>query len=252
VADSKPQAGELRIGTSGWSYQHWIGRFYPKGISLEAYARQFDTVEINNTFYNLPLESTFRTWRETVGSSFLFAVKASRYITHRRKLRDPETVSRLFFERVIFLGDTLGPILFQLPPRWHVNVERLAEFLAHLPTDFRYTFEFRDKTWFNEEVDALLRQHGVAFCIYDLAGETSPLKVTTDFVYIRLHGPEKAYQGKYQDPVLDRWAEAITAWSREGRNVYVYFDNDEKAYAAADALRLRERVGQVSPSRHSA
>jgi uncharacterized protein YecE (DUF72 family) len=239
-----------RIGTSGWHYQHWRENFYPPGEapSLERYAERFDTVEINNSFYRLPSAGTFQSWRERSPPGFLFAVKASRFITHMKKLADPEGSFEKFFAAAAHLGPKLGPVLFQLPPRWRCNPERLETFLATIaPRRLRAAFEFRNETWFTPEVHALLARHNAAFCIYDIAQRRSPLSTTADFVYVRLHGPEAAaYAGSYDDAALGQWAERIRAWRAEGREVFCYFDNDQKAYAAGDALRLKAMLAGVT------
>jgi uncharacterized protein YecE (DUF72 family) len=239
-------AGPIHIGTSGWHYGHWRGPFYPDDLSpekfLEFYASRFRTVEINNSFYQLPTERALSTWREAVPQDFIFAVKASRFITHMKKLLDPERTLAPFLERVALLQDKLGPILFQLPPRWHFNEARLAAFLTTLPDTYRYTLELRDPSWINGRTLDLLACHGVAFCIYELAGYLSPRVTTADFVYIRLHGPNGPYQGRYGAQNLAGWAEAISAWSRQGREVFCYFDNDAAGFAAQDALELQEML----------
>jgi len=239
-------AAPIHIGTSGWHYGHWRGSFYPADLSadrfLSYYAGRFPTVEINNSFYQLPSESTLGKWRDAVPRGFVFAVKGSRFITHLKKLKDPARSLAPFLERVAVLGEKLGPILFQLPPRWGFNPARLAEFLAALPGAYRYTLEMRDRSWINDEALGLLARQGAAFCIYELAGYLSPLEVTADFVYIRLHGPGGPYQGQYADETLAGWARAIVAWSRKGREVFCYFDNDEAGYAAKDAGRLQKLV----------
>lgn len=230
------------VGTSGWSYDHWKGRFYPKTVSTEellaCYARSFSTVEINNSFYRLPTREALETWASRVPADFVFSVKASRYITHMKKLRDPASSAARFLGRVKHLGDRLGPILFQLPPRWRFNEARLAAFLEALPAGRRYAFELRDPSWLNESAYRLLKSHNAACCIYELAGFQSPERLTADFVYVRLHGPGAAYEGSYDSATLDRWAEKIRTWSRAGLAVYCYFDNDERAYAPRNALEL--------------
>jgi uncharacterized protein YecE (DUF72 family) len=207
---------------------------------LAYYAARFSTVEINNSFYRLPSEQALRAWRDTTPPGFSFAVKGSRFITHRKKLRDPERSLAPFLDRIPLLGEKLGPILFQLPPRWHFDAARLAAFLTALPAKQRYALELRDRSWINASALDLLAAHGVAFCIYELDGYLSPQEVTTDFVYIRLHGPGGAYQGRYDDRTLTAWAGAISAWSRQGREVFCYFDNDEAGYAAHNALQLQD------------
>jgi uncharacterized protein YecE (DUF72 family) len=169
---------------------------------------------------------------------FVFSVKASRYITHMKKLKDPSEPVRAFLGTMKLLGDRLGPVLFQLPPRFRVNAERFRAFLRSLPKPYRYAFEFRDHTWFLDEVYGALERRGAALCIYDLEGETSPVRVTADFVYLRLHGPGGAYEGKYGAKALRGWADAIQSWAGEGKDVYCYFDNDEKGYAAQNAREL--------------
>lgn len=238
--------GLVHIGTSGWHYDHWRGPFYPKNLAkrefLQFYQQQFHTVEINNSFYQLPSAKTLIDWRETVPPDFIFAVKGSRFITHMKKLKDPEPSVAPLLERIQLLGDRLGPILFQLPPRWHFNEERLRHFLEALPHDYRYALEFRDPSWLNQEACHLLREHGAAFCIYELAGRVSPQEVTADFVYLRLHGPGGAYQGRYDRQTLAGWAGSISAWAAQGKTVFCYFDNDEAGYAAQNALELQEML----------
>ena len=236
----------VQVGTSGWHYEHWRGPFYPDDLRahrfLAYYAHRFPTVEINNSFYRLPSERALTTWRETAPPGFIFAVKASRFITHLKKLKDPERSLAPFLERIALLGEKLGPILFQLPPRWHFDAARLAGFLAALPAGHRYALELRDRSWINEGALDLLSAHGAAFCIYELDGYLSPQEVTADFVYIRLHGPGGPYQGRYDHRTLTAWADAISTWSRQGREVFCYFDNDEAGYAAQDAARLQELI----------
>jgi uncharacterized protein YecE (DUF72 family) len=233
----------VHIGTSGWYYAHWAGPFYPEGLSpreyFPFYARHFHTAEINNTFYRMPSEATVLQWKKTAPPGFIFSVKASRYITHMKKLKDAGEPVRVFFKTIGLLEDKLGPVLFQLPPRWRVNVARLRTFLGALPEGHRYTFEFRDHSWFNDEVCEALEESRAAFCIYDLEGELSLKRVTADFVYIRLHGPGGAYEGKYDARALRGWADAISSWEREGKDVYCYFDNDQAGYAAENALELK-------------
>lgn len=181
-------------------------------------------------------------WYEIVPEYFIFTVKASRYITHMKKLKEPQKSLSVFFDHISVLNDKLGPILFQLPPHWNFNIERLSDFLDMLSDDYRYVFEFRDHSWHNPEVYDLLSKHNTAFCIYELEGFLSLKKITSDFVYVRLHGPDGAYQGNYDIPTLSGWAGAFSAWSSKGREVYCYFDNDEAGYAAQNALKLNEML----------
>jgi len=236
------------VGTSGWHYDEWVGPFYPEGTSqedyLRCYARSFRSVEINNTFYQLPGKRTLRLWRDAVPGDFVFSVKASRYITHMKKLKDPRGPVNRLLKGIEPLSEKMGPVLFQLPPRWKADPERLSAFLEVLPGDFRYAFEFRDPSWFQERIYALLSESGSAFCIYDLDGRQAPKEVTADFLYVRLHGPAAPYQGRYDDQSLAGWAGAVSSWARQGKRVFFYFDNDQKGYAAGDALRLSRMVGK--------
>jgi uncharacterized protein YecE (DUF72 family) len=242
--------GRVHIGTSGWHYKHWCGPFYPERLPaskmLEFYCQHFDTVEVNNSFYKLPNPETFRCWREATPRSFCFALKASRFLTHNKKLKDPENALANFLPRAEELGEKLGPILFQLPPRWRVNLERLEEFLSALPRKHQYAFELREQSWLMPETYEVLRDHNAAFCVYELAGFHSPIEVTADFAYIRLHGPGRAYQGSYERKTLREWAKRIREWQRRLKAIYVYFDNDQTAYAAHNALELKRLVGEAA------
>jgi uncharacterized protein YecE (DUF72 family) len=244
-------ACDIRIGTSGWHYRHWCGNFYPEKTPsarmLHHYLQHFDTAELNNSFYRLPTEAAFECWRNSVPENFVFAVKASRFLTHHIKLKDPEQALHNLLPRAELLGKKLGPFLFQLPPRWHVNLERLEHFLAALPRAHRYAFEFRDLSWHSPGVLALLRRFNVAFCIFHLAGFSSQHEITADFTYVRLHGPGAKYQGSYSQRQLKNWAETIAGWSARLKAVYVYFDNDQAGYAAQNALRLKQLVAQQNP-----
>ncbi len=239
---------EIRIGTSGWSYDHWSGPFYPDSLParrrLQFYARRLPTVEINNSFYQLPSKATLETWRSTTPGGFVFSVKASRYITHMKKLKDPADSLERFMTRVRVLGNRLGPVLFQLPPAWRFDSQRLQNFLARLDTRRqRFAFEFRDHSWLNDTCFGLLAEHGAALCMYHLAGFRSPRKLTADFTYVRLHGPGDAYQGAYDGRTLRGWADVMGRWASDGVDVYCYFDNDEAGHAPGDALRLAGMLG---------
>ena len=210
---------------------------------LEYYSQQFDTVELNNSFYRLPTETAFDNWRESTPASFVFAVKASRFLTHQKKLKDPEPALQNFLPRASRLSTKLGPLLFQLPPRWQVNPGRLEGLLEALPRDLRCTFEFRDLSWIQPEISKLLARFGAAFCIYELAGYHSPLTVTSEFAYVRLHGPGLGkYQESYSTDRLRRWSKQIEAWAKELAAIYIYFDNDQAGYAARNALELKQLV----------
>ena len=238
---------EIRIGTSGWQYKPWLGRFYParwpKSKMLAFYEEHFDTVEINNSFYRLPVETALQDWRASTHANFLFAVKGSRFLTHMKKLKDPAAGIDKLFARVDLLREKLGPVLFQLPPNFGVNIERLDAFLQVLPKWHRYAFEFRDASWNTQAVYEVLQKHNAAYCAFHLAGYQSPIRITTDIAYVRLHGPGGKYQGSYSDEVLHEWARRIEGWRRDLKAIYVYFDNDDAGFAAFNALRLKELVG---------
>ncbi len=239
--------GNLHIGTSGWNYSHWKGSFYPEELTQKEwfshYLTRFSTVEINNTFYSTLSEDAAHTWNESAPENFHFSVKANRYITHMKKLKDPGDSLDRFFHSIRPLGSKTDVILFQLPPKWKVNADRLKRFIALLPDDYRYTFEFRDPSWFTDEVFRILSLNNSALCFYHLEGYTSPKEPTADFVYIRLHGPsEEAYRGRYTPGALSGWAGAISAWRKGGNDVYCYFDNDEKGYAPLNALELKKML----------
>lgn len=209
---------------------------------LAHYFRHFDTVELNNSFYHLPKRPALESWRDTTPPGFCFAVKGSRFLTHMKKLKDPEQGLEKFLNAVEVLENKLGPILFQLPPNWELDWKRLRNFIQFLPPDHRYAFEFRNPTWNTPQTYELLARHYIAYCIFDLAGYQSPVEVTADLIYVRLHGPGGKYQGSYSDEALRQWADRIHHWQAEGKDSYVYFDNDEAGYAAENALTLKKMV----------
>jgi len=238
---------DIRIGTSGYHYKHWVGPFYPPKTPalrmLEFYVRHFDTLELNNSFYRLPTIAAFECWRDSAPANFVFAVKASRFITHNKKLKDPENALNNILPRAEHLGRKLGPVLFQLPPKWKVNAERLESMLHILPREHRYAFEFRELSWMSPEINRILEHYNAAFCIYELAGYHSPIEITADFVYLRLHGPASGkYQGSYSNARLCEWARWIEQQAKRLRAIYVYFDNDQSGYAARNALTLKQMV----------
>jgi uncharacterized protein YecE (DUF72 family) len=248
-------AGEVQIGTSGWHYKHWRGVFYPQELPstkwLDYYSQRFHTVEINNSFYRLPSEAAFDAWRDSTPAEFRFAVKGSRYLTHMKKLKEPDAGLQKFLPRAQRLGAKLGVVLFQLPPFWEVSVERLEAFLQALPRAVRYTFELRNPSWHTAEVYRILQRYNAAYCIYELAGFQTGLEITADFTYIRLHGPGSKYKGSYEEAALEQWAKRINSWRNDLQAIFVYFDNDEAAYAAFNALALKTKVEGVSSHSHA-
>jgi uncharacterized protein YecE (DUF72 family) len=240
-------SARYRIGTSGWAYPHWRGVFYPEDLPqgewFTHYARHFDTVEINSTFYRLPEASTFDHWRQQAPEGFLYAVKANRYITHYKHLKDcAEPVAR-FLERARRLEDHLGPVLYQLPPHWGANPERLEAFAALLPRDLAHVFEFRNGGWFIEPVREILERHHLGFCIFDLPNASCPLWVTGQLAYVRFHGADRAYGGRYDHDELAAWARRIPDVLGQDRGlVCVYFNNDAFGYAPENAKEFDEIV----------
>jgi uncharacterized protein YecE (DUF72 family) len=233
------------IGTSGWSYKHWQGTFYPEDIKpkdqFPYYTGHFNTVEINNTFYKLPEKETFIKWKKQAPDGFIYVLKANRYITHMKKLHDAGDSTALFLKRAALLDEKLGAILFQLPPGMKADPDILHAFLDQLPHTYRYVFEFRNADWHQKEIYQLLKEYNCAFCIYELDRHLSPVEITADFVYLRLHGPGKKYQGSYSITTLKEWAQLCKRWLKT-KDVYCYFDNDEKGYAAFNAIQLKELV----------
>lgn len=242
------EAAKVLIGTSGWSYASWRGPFFPRGVMvkhhLAYYATQFLTAELNGVFYRTPSLETVRGWRDATPDDFVFAWKASKFITHWKRLSDRSRNSlALIEERLNILGPKAGPVLFQLPPQFGVDHARLRSFLRLLPKRRRYAFEFRDPAWYGDDILALLRAHNIALCLSDHHQAPAPWEATADFVYVRGHGPGGAYKGRYPDGTLRAWARDIAGWRRARRDVYVYFDNDQKSAAPFDALRLARLLG---------
>lgn len=241
--------GRVLIGTSGWHYPSWRGPFFPDGLPLKSqlqyYASQFPTAELNGVFYRTPTPEAVTGWREQTGKEFVFAWKASKFITHWKRLSEKSTNSlELLEDRIGLLGDKAGPILFQLPPQFEVNEQRLESFLQMLSGKRRYSFEFRHPSWYSPPVMRLLRSANISLCLSDHHDAPAPWKRTADFVYIRGHGPSGEYHSHYPDKTLREWADKIKGWQRQGVDVYVYFDNDQKSAAPLDALRLKQMIGR--------
>ncbi|HET7521142.1 MAG TPA: DUF72 domain-containing protein [Candidatus Limnocylindria bacterium] len=239
---------EIRIGCSGWQYRHWRGRFYPRELPtdewLDHYVRTFDTVELNNSFYRLPEADTFAAWGRRVPPGFLFAVKASRYLTHLKRLREPREPLDRLWSRATRLGDHLGPMLYQLPPRWDRNLDRLRDFVAQLPKGRLQAIEFRDRSWYTPETSDMLRSAGVALCLHDMPRSETRAEPIGPFVYVRFHGAAGKYRGGYPPQALTAWARRLRDWAIDGLPAYVYFNNDIGGHAPRDAEKLRELVGR--------
>ncbi len=273
---SGTRRGRVRVGTSGWTYDHWQGTFFPDGLArrrrLEYLSGRLDTAEVNGTFYSLQRASSFRTWAAATPEDFRFAVKGSRYLTHMRKLRDvEEPLGRFLASGLLALGEKLGPILWQLPPNLGWDAERVEGFLRLLPrstaeaaalaaahtdrvpdpctvTDedrpIRHALEPRHASFATPELVALLRAHDVALVVSDGAGIPRFDEVTTDLVYVRLHGHDELYRSRYDAAALRAWAAQAVAWAAEGREVLVYFDNDAEGHAPHDALALLDALAE--------
>jgi uncharacterized protein YecE (DUF72 family) len=254
LAPSGPQSGSIRpapvrIGCSGWVYPHWRGLFYPEKLAVKRwfafYASEFDTVEINNSFYRLPKAETFDAWREQAPPGFCYAVKANRFLTQAKKLNECEEPLERMMAPFRHLGPTLGPVLYQLPPRFKVNLERLESFLRIVPRDVTNVFEFREPSWYCDAVFALLERHGASFCAHDMPGSASPRVAVGPAAYLRFHGGLSKYYGRYPDERLLDWADWIAEQARSGRTVWAYFNNDPEAHAIHDAQTLRAMIRQA-------
>lgn len=243
-----------RVGCSGWNYAGWRGRFYPQDLApsawLRAYAQTFDTVEVNNTFYRLPERSTFAAWRTQLPPRFVMAVKASRYLTHLKRLRHPKPPLARLLSRASALGPRLGPLLYQLPPNMRLDLDRLDVFLRALPhrhhgRRLRHVIEFRHPSWYVMEMFQLLDAHGVVLCLHDKYGSAIAGTMVGPFVYVRFHGTSGKYHGGYSRRQLDVWASRLAEQSRAGRAVYAYFNNDPDAVATENANTLRAAIAKV-------
>lgn len=240
------------IGTSGWSYKHWEnGNFYASKLPTESFlpyfATQFSTVEVNNSYYRLPSRQTFEHWRRAVPQGFSFAVKASRYLTHMKRLKDPAEPLERLLGNAGGLGEMLGPVLFQFPGRWELDLPRLESFMAALAAHpwHRYAFEFRHRSWLTDGVYACLSEHNAALCLPIGWGIPLDVQVTADWTYVRFHGGEHSHF--FEDDELGSWAARLSAWRSRGIDSYSYFNNDAlwqgHPAAIANARRLRELVG---------
>jgi uncharacterized protein YecE (DUF72 family) len=240
---------KIRIGTSGWHYDHWSEVFYPaelqKGKWLEYYAQHFDTVEINNTFYQQPKQQTFKNWHEQAPKNFVFTVKANRFITHIKKLKDVEEPLERFAAGIRLLKSKLGPILYQLPPSLHKDLDRLESFIKCIPKKHISVFEFRHTSWFSDDTYELLNKFGVGFCVHDLVSVPSPRIITGDIIYIRFHGTTGRYQGNYTKASLKNWAKWINENIKEVHSVYAYFNNDVSGHAISNAKTLKEQFSAL-------
>ena len=243
------------VGTSGWQYRDWRGEFYPARLAqkrwLPHYAERFQTVELNNSFYHLPEASSFDHWREDTPDDFVLAVKASRFLTHLKRLRDPERPVDLFLERATHLGPKLGPVLLQLPPRFRADPGRLASALDRFPPKVRVAVEFRDDSWYNDDVRRVLEQRGSALCLADSPHRRTPEWRTSEWGFVRFHEGQGSPPPCYQERALATWAERIAGLWRADQDVFCFFNNDQRACAIRDAAvfaGLARKAG-LRPSR---
>lgn len=251
----KAEGTKLYVGTSGWSYKHWVGPFYPAKLPsnqhLPFYLEHFNTVELNASFYRLPFENLVKRWRTLAPKGFLYAVKGSKFITHTKRLRDIAEPLKLFYDRMAGLAENFGPVLFQLPPSLKRNDELLASFLGMLDSNRRHTIEFRHDSWHDPAVFALLRKHNVAYCILSSPRLPAVLEVTARFAYVRFHGATEYYRYNYSEKELQEWGKRLAPIMGEVKEIFLYFNNDEKAYAVHNAKRLREILLALSASSSS-
>jgi len=233
---------KLFIGTSGWVYSHWDGIFYPEDLAskdkLKYFSQHFKTTEINYSFYHLPRKSTYQNWYEITPEDFLFTVKVSRFITHIKRLKGVKEAWKQFFENALNLKEKLGPILFQFPPNFKIDLKRLEPFLKILSKNHRYAFEFRHKTWCDKKVYQLLKKYKVAWVIADSPRYPKAETITCNFVYIRMHGSKVLFSSKYTNKELKDLSQKIKKWLKQRKNVFVYFNNDTMGYALKNAKEL--------------
>jgi uncharacterized protein YecE (DUF72 family) len=238
----------IYLGTSGFRYFHWRESFYPKDLSerewLAYYSKYFDTVELNVTFYRLPTEATFERWQKETPDNFIFVLKGSRYITHNKKLNNVEEPLELFMSGVEILKDKVGVILWQFPPSYKINLDRLEDFLKLLKNyNYKYALEFRNETWFSQETYQILGKYNACLVFADTPRFPYHEIITTNFVYFRLHGSKKLYGSDYSEKELSKWSERIKKYSTN-KDVYVYFDNDNHGYAVKNALELKRLINK--------
>jgi uncharacterized protein YecE (DUF72 family) len=241
---------DIHVGCSGWVYKHWRGLFYPDGLPqtrwFAHYAAHFDTVEINASFYRLPLAKTFKGWRDKAPPSFRYAIKVNRFITHNKKLLDCARPADEFIALARLLGEHLGPLLYQLPPSLRRDDDRLARFIERLPPDLEHVVEFRHPSWYADEVLALLDRHGIGFVTYDLAGLTSPRWASGRTAYVRFHGTGGKYWGRYSEEQMAEWARWLLDQAAAARSVYAYFNNDIHGHALDDARTLKRALATLA------
>ena len=242
-------AGKIWVGTSGYVYDHWRGRFYPEKLAkakwLGFYSAHFSTVELNNSFYRLPSEEAFANWRDSSPADFTIAVKVSRFITHIKRLKNCEEAVEKFISRAKVLDYKLGPLLYQLPPNMHRNDGVLATFLAALPQGMKHVFEFRHQSWLDDRVFEILKNYDIGFCIFDMPSLSCSVLATSDFAYVRFHGSTGLYFSCYSDEELAEWAKKVTNLAKTLKEIYIYFNNDAETFAIYNARTIRGYLSNV-------
>ncbi len=240
------EAGTLFIGTSGFYYTHWVGKFYPHNIPktkwLTYYAEKFPSLEVNSSFYHLPKEKTLKSWYEKTPENFRFSLKVSKYITHTKKLKDVKGEIERFIELTSLLKEKLGVLLFQLPGSLKYDLLLLEDFLSVLPEGYRYSIEFRDPSWFREEVYKILKTHNISLCNTSSPKIDKIFEVTASFLYIRFHGIKKWYNYNYTKEDLLPWAKFIKDNLLKGKDAYAYFNNDASGYAIENTMYLKKLI----------
>lgn len=240
----------IHVGCSGWVYKHWRGIFYEHGLPqkrwFQRYAEEFDTVEINNSFYRLPSCETFEKWQKQAPRGFCYAVKANRYLTQAKKLKECEEPMERMMAAVRCLGHSLGPMLYQLPPSMKINLQRLETFLKILPHGVTSVFEFRNTDWYRSETYELLDRYSASFCVHDMPGSKSERMAVGPIAYVRFHGGGGKYWGRYSDEGLLSWTDWIVEQARQGRDAWCYFNNDIHGHAIEDARTLKAMVRQMA------
>ncbi len=245
---TKKTKSQIYIGTSGWIYSSWKKIFYPENLPsrdrLKYFSTHFKTTEVNYSFYHLPRPSTYKNWYTKTPKDFVFAVKASRFITHIKRLKGIKAAWKKFLENALHLKEKLGPILFQLPPSFKAideNIKRLEKFISEIKkinSKLRYAFEFRHPSWCSPRIYNLLKKYNVAWVIADSSRYSKTEECTADFVYIRMHGPKELFGSKYTDKQLKELSKLIKKYSNQGKDIYVYFNNDFHGYAVENAKTL--------------
>lgn len=249
---NRSRQDKIFIGTSGWQYYHWRGTFYPENLPtkdwLKYYSQHFQTAEINSSFYHLPRETTFKNWANKTPESFLFAVKVWRRITHLKKLKNIQEDFKTFYERALALGEKFGPLLFQFPPNFKINLEKLenlGRLIRKIDKEKHCSFEFRNQSWFTNKVYQILEKYNLALCWADTPCYPYEEIITADYVYIRLHGHTDLYASKYTKKQLMDYVQKIKKLADKGKTIYVYFDNDAFGHAIENAQELRNLFKNV-------